>query len=318
MCKNLLRTAAGNYLGWRRPRSSAVQSCGSIMMEAVMLCRSSIGSIVLATAMLATIAGACALEEPKYPDWRGQWSRINLASGPASFDPTKTVGLGQQAPLTPEYQAILEASVADMAAGGFGNDRTNSCFSPGMPRIMNVYTAMEILITPDAIHILINNIRDNRRIYTDGRDWPEEIDPSFSGYSIGKWIDTTGEGRYDVLEIETRGFKGPRAFDDTGLPLHRDNQTIVKERIYGDPADRNILHDDITVIDHALTRPWSATKNYRRGQQARPLWPENSCVEGNQHVRIGQETYMLSADGLLMPVKKDQAPPDLRYFRPAK
>jgi hypothetical protein len=121
-----------------------------------------------------------------------------------------------------------------------------------------------------------------------------------------------------VLEIETRGFKGPRAFDDTGLPLHRDNQTIVKERIYGDPADRNILHDDITVIDHALTRPWSATKNYRRGQQARPLWPENSCVEGNQHVRIGQETYMLSADGLLMPVKKDQAPPDLRYFRPAK
>jgi hypothetical protein len=318
MCKNLRRTVAGSFDAWHRPRSLAVQSCGSIMMEAVMLCRSSIGSIVVAAAMLATIAGARALEEPRYPDWRGQWSRINIASGPASFDPTKTVGLGQQAPLTPEYQAILEASVADMAAGGFGNDRTNSCFSPGMPRIMNVYTAMEILITPDAIHILINNIRDNRRIYTDGRDWPEEIDPSFAGYSIGKWIDTTGEGRYDVLEVETRGFKGPRAFDDTGLPLHRDNQTIVKERIYGDPADRNILHDEITVIDHALTRPWSATKNYRRGQQARPLWPENSCVEGNQHVRIGPETYMLSAEGLLMPVKKDQAPPDLRYFRPAK
>jgi hypothetical protein len=286
------------------------------MMETAMRCRSSIGPIVLA-ALLVAGAGARAADET-YPDWRGQWSRINIAPGPASFDPTKTVGPGQHAPLTPEYQAIHDAGLADMAAGGFGDDRTNSCFSPGMPRIMNVYTPMEILVTPEAIHILINNIRDNRRIYTDGRDWPDEIDPSYSGYSIGQWIDTTGAGRYDVLAIETRGFKGPRFYDDTGLPLHHDNQTIVKERIYGDPADRNILHDDITVIDHALTRPWSATKNYRRNVQARPLWPENSCVEQNQHVRIGKESYMLSADGLLMPVKKDQPPPDLRYFKPSK
>jgi len=283
-----------------------------------MLCRSSIGSIVLAAALLATIAGARAADEAKYPDWRGQWSRINIAPGPASFDPTKSVGAAQQAPLTPEYLAIHAAGLADMAAGGFGDDRTNSCFSPGMPRIMNVYTPMEILVTPEAIHILINNIRDNRRIYTDGRDWPDEIDPSYAGYSIGQWIDTSGTGRYDTLEVETRGFKGPRFYDDTGLPLHHDNQTIVRERIYLDPADRNILHDAITVIDHALTRPWSAIKNYRRNQQARPLWPENSCVEQNQHVRIGKDTYMLSADGLLMPVKKDQAPPDLRYFKPLK
>jgi hypothetical protein len=268
--------------------------------------------------MLAATVCARALDEAKYPDWRGQWSRINIASGPASFDPTKTVGAGQNAPLIPEYKALHEASLADMEAGGFGIDRTNSCYSPGMPRIMNVYTAMEILVLPDAVHILINNIRDNRRIYTDGRDWPEDIDPSYAGYSIGKWIDTAGEGRYDALEVETRGFKGPRFYDDTGLPLHHDNQTIVRERLYGDRADRNILHDDITVIDHALTRPWSATKNYRRSQLARPLWPENSCVEANQHVRIGPESYMLSADGLLMPVKKDQAPPDLRYFKPAR
>jgi hypothetical protein len=289
-----------------------------IMMETVMLCRSSIGSIVLAAALLATVAGARAADETKYPDWRGQWSRINIAPGPASFDPTKTVGPGQQAPLTAEYKAIHDAGLADMAAGGFGDDRTNSCFSPGMPRIMNVYTPMEILISPDTIHILINNIRDNRRIYTDGRDWPDEIDPSYAGYSIGQWIDTTGTGRYDAVEVETRGFKGPRFYDDTGLPLHHDNQTIIRERIYLDPADRNILHDAITVIDHALTRPWSAIKNYRRNQQARPLWPENSCVEQNQHVRIGKDTYMLSADGLLMPVKKDQPPPDLRYFKSAK
>src|SRR6266700_1606678 len=194
-----------------------------------MLLRSSIGSIVLAAAMLVTMAGARALDEAKYPDWRGQWSRIPMASGPASFDPTKTVGAGQHAPLIPEYQALHEASVVDMEAGGFGMDRTNSCYSPGMPRIMNVYTPMEILVLPEAVHVLINNIRDNRRIYTDGRDWPDEIDPSYAGYSIGKWTDTTGQGRYDALVVETRGFKGPRFYDDTGLPLHHDNQTIVKE-----------------------------------------------------------------------------------------
>ena len=72
-----------------------------------------------------------------------------------------------------------------------------------------------------------------------------------------------GTGRYDVLEIETRGFKGPRSYDNTGLPLHADNQSIIKERISQDKADPNILHDEITTIDHALTRPWTAIKTYR-------------------------------------------------------
>jgi hypothetical protein len=30
---------------------------------------------------------------------------------------------------------------------------------------------------------------------------------------------------------------------------------------------------------------------------------------------INKENYFLSADGLLMPAKKDQVPPDLRYFK---
>src|SRR4030088_611158 len=123
---------------------------------------------------------------------------------------------------------------------------------------------MEFVITPDTPYILVDHILDNRRIFTDGRDWPAELEPTLLGYSIGKWIDTTGAGRYDGLEVETRGFKGPRAFDSSGIPLHHDNQTIVKERIYLDPADRNVLHDQVTVFDHALTRPWTVTKSYPR------------------------------------------------------
>ena len=44
------------------------------------------------------------------------------------------------------------------------------------------------------------------------------------GYSIGKWVDADGDGRYDVLEVETRDLKGPRAFDASGIPLHDDNR----------------------------------------------------------------------------------------------
>ena len=59
------------------------------------------------------------------------------------------------------------------------------------------------------------------------------------GYSIGRWVDENGDGTYDALEVETRYFKGPRAFEASGLPLHKDNKTIIKERIYLDKADPN-------------------------------------------------------------------------------
>jgi hypothetical protein len=50
--------------------------------------------------------------------------------------PEQTPGLGQQAPLTPEYQAIFDTSLAEQAAGGHGNDRRFTCRSSGMPRNM--------------------------------------------------------------------------------------------------------------------------------------------------------------------------------------
>jgi hypothetical protein len=182
-----------------------------------------------------------------------------------------------------------------------------------MPREMSAYEPLELIVTPDLTYVLVDHIEHTRRIYTDGRDWPADVEPSFSGYSIGKWIDA-GDGRYGVLEVETRDFKGPRVYDATGIPLHSDNQSIIKERIYLDAADNNLLHDDITTIDHALTRPWTVTKSYRRDPNPRPVWREWICGENNNHIAVGKEDYFVSADGLLMPVRKGQAPPDLRYF----
>jgi len=276
-----------------------------------MLHRSLIGSLAAAAAMALAMTGTRADDELKYPDWSGQWSR----TGGIQWDTSKPLGRGQQAPLTPEYQAMFEASLADQASGGQGNDLRYTCLPPGMPRIMSVIFPMEFIILPNTTYILFENNMP-RRIYTDGRDWPKNLESAFSGYSIGTWLDEDGDGRYDVLDVETRSMKGPRAYEASGLPLHSDNQTIVKERIYLDKANRDILHDDITTIDNALTRPWTVAKKFRRTRD--PVWSDYDCNEGNQHVAIDKESYFLSAEGLLMPTKKNQSPPDLRYFNQAR
>jgi len=237
------------------------------------------------------------------------------------YDPHKPAGPGQQAPLTPEYQKIFEANLADQELGGQAGDPTYKCLSPGMPRIMGPYGEMEVVITPETTHILIDHIHDNRRIHTDGRDFPANMaeNPQFSGYSIGHWVDEDGDGRYDTLVVETRGLKGPRTFEMTGIPMHEDNQTVITERIYLDKTDPNVLHDEITTIDHALTRPWVVTKDYRRTPTKEPIWwSETVCAENNVHVNVGDEVYFLSGEGFLMPSKKDQPPPDLRYFNRSK
>jgi hypothetical protein len=273
-------------------------------------------SKVLSAALILVSGGAFAFNDADYPDWKGQWTRLPVPgiTGAASFDPTKGNGLAQRAPLTPEYQKVFEATIAEQAAGGHGPARSHLCIPSGMPMVMNVYEAMELIISGDTTHITVQSFGVHRRIYTDGRDWPAEITPSYLGYSIGKWIDADGDGKFDTLEVETRRLKGPRVFDPTGLPLHLDDQTVVKERLYLDKDNRNTMHNDITVFDHALTQPWSANKHYRRFPNPQPVWEEFVCEENNPHVRIGGEDYMLGADGLLMPAKKDQRPPDLRYF----
>jgi hypothetical protein len=171
---------------------------------------------------------------------------------------------------------------------------------------------LEFVVTPKVTHVIYVQAMP-RRIYTDGRDWPTDVDPTYDGYSIGKWIDEDGDGKFDVLEVETRNFLGPRSFDNAGIPLHSDNQTVVKERIFRDKDNPDILHDVMTTIDHALTRPWTVDKTYRL--TGKPHFVQNICSVGNNHVVIGKDTYFLSADGLLMPTKKDQPPPDLRYFK---
>jgi hypothetical protein len=279
---------------------------------------------LIALAVSAHIGAAYALDQTKYPDWKGQWARAPLAKGVPraitgpQWDPTKPEGRGQQAPLTEEYRAVFEANLADQAAGGQGVWPGANCLMHGMPAAMTAIAPLEIIILPETTYIVTTDTHVSvRRIFTDGRSWPDEIEPTLLGYSIGQWIDDDGDGRFDALEVETRGFKGPRAFDHSGIPLHEDNQTVIKERIHLDNENRNLLHNQITVFDHALIHPWTVNKKYRRDPNPRPVWHEIDCAEGNQYAVIGKEIYMVSGDGYLMPVKKGQLPPDLKYFRPS-
>jgi hypothetical protein len=200
-------------------------------------------AVALPVALLMTVGGAKAHDDTKYPNVKGQWTRFVVPGlpGQPSQDQTKPWGKGQQAPLTPEYQAILEASLVDQANGGHGNAVDYArCVSGGMPSMMIAFQPLEFIVLPETTYIIIADYDPLRRIFTDGRDWPKGHQPTFAGYSIGKWIDEDGDGKYDVLEVETRNFKGPRTYDQSGLPLHKDNQSIVKERIFLDKTDRNL------------------------------------------------------------------------------
>src|SRR5258708_39137326 len=111
-----------------------------------MLARHLMRCLAFAAAMAMMIAAAAAFDETKYPDWSGQWWRPRGVG--FQWDQTKPPGLGQQAPLTPEYQAVLEASLADQAAGGQGGGNLVTCRTNAMPRMIPGAWPIEFGILP--------------------------------------------------------------------------------------------------------------------------------------------------------------------------
>ena len=276
-----------------------------------MLYRSSTCAVALAAALLATPSVAQVVDFGKYPDFKGQWVRTG--------NPNNWRELAGPPPLTPEYKKIFDDITADLKAGGPGNWPSTFCTPAGMPALMSFYDPAEIIVMPDITYILISHNDDSyRRIYTDGREWPKDPELTFAGYSIGKWIEGA-DGKYEALEVETRFLKLPRGYDTSGLPFHSDGQAIIKERIYLDKADRNTLYDEITVIDHALTRPYAKVQKAVRKPDPRPVWLLETCPEDNVWIKIGDEAYVVNAtNGKLMPAYKNQPPPDLSYFEQSR
>src|SRR5882672_140836 len=92
---------------------------------------------VLAVALVSTLvtmvtspAGAQATNDGKYPtNWKGQWTRVvyRNVEVQGAFVQTKPWGVGQEAPLTPEYEKVHKESMEDQKNGGLGNYPTATC-----------------------------------------------------------------------------------------------------------------------------------------------------------------------------------------------
>jgi len=160
--------------------------------------RISTATAALVTALMMTVGAVQALEDAKYPDWTGGWRRwappnatreagnggTNLtAGGQPSFDQTKPWGLGQEAPLTPEYEKVFAASMADQANGGQGNffNHAVRCMPAGMPMMTIAFFPLEFVITPGTTYVLIGGSDQYRRIVTGGDDWPKNLQSTYAG-----------------------------------------------------------------------------------------------------------------------------------------
>ena len=231
-----------------------------------------------------------------FPDWSGQWIQ---ADQPLESDATPP-------PLNDEYAALWEDHRALLEAGIPAGDPTAKCLPPGMPRLMTMGTPMEIIVTPSLTYIYGEWDSQLRRVYTDGRAFPEYIPPSFNGYSIGEWQDLDGDGAYDLLSIETRGFSGPRALDTTGLLLHENDQTVVEEALRS--LEDGTLENRITTHDDALTASWTTVQRYER-RTGDIVWQPHLCVNGPRYFELGDHWYIYRPSTELPEPANSEQPP---------
>src|SRR5262245_14929068 len=106
-------------------------------------------SIVAAT-LASCVAMTASAEDKKYPtSFDSTWRNPKAGQRGNPWDITKPMGLGQQAPLTPEYQARLEAQVKKQREGGQANSRGTSCLLAGMPKVMSLAQPMDMIVRKD-------------------------------------------------------------------------------------------------------------------------------------------------------------------------
>src|ERR1700745_1642439 len=106
-----------------------------------------IAAVVAVAGRGLTMSDARAFDDALYPDWNGGWFGVG-----GNYDPKLPRGLGQRAPLTPEYQKVLEASLADQLNGGQGENPGYLCNSHGMPRVMIANTPIKFVPMPETTY----------------------------------------------------------------------------------------------------------------------------------------------------------------------
>jgi hypothetical protein len=105
-------------------------------------------------------------------------------------------------PLTAWGQARFDAAVPFMgprAVAGKENNPSLRCEPEAVPKSLILPNPFEIVQTPDRVFMFFEEFHLWREIWTDGRPLPKNPDPSYLGYSVGKWdgdallvVDTIG------------------------------------------------------------------------------------------------------------------------------
>jgi hypothetical protein len=151
-------------------------------------------------------------------------------------------------------------------------DPDANCLPQGVPKIDAAPAPWKVVQTPGFIVVVYEAFNLWRQIFTDGRDFAKDLNPSWMGYSIGKW-----DG--DTLVVESRGFNGKAWLDQVGKPstdaLH------VTERFHR--KDFGHMDLQITIDDpKAYTKPWTVNQDVHLLPEAELM--EFICNENNRDV----------------------------------
>jgi hypothetical protein len=152
-------------------------------------------------------------------------------------------------PLTAWGQERFDAAyplIGPRAVPGRENDPVLRCDPTGPPRLLTLPNPFEIVQIPGRVLMLFEEYHVWRTIWTDGRELPKDPDPSWLGYSVGRW-----DG--DTFVVETIGFNDKIWADPYGDP--RSEKMHLTERY------RRLNHDTlemaITIDDpKAYTKTW--------------------------------------------------------------
>jgi hypothetical protein len=129
------------------------------------------------------------------------------------------------------------------------DDPTGYCIPGGVPRSNAVPYPFKVAQLPGMVVILYEAVHSFRQIFMDGRELPKDPNPTWMGYSVGRW-----DG--DTLAVETTGFNDHGWLDNDGHP--NTDRLRVTERFHR--KDFGHMDIQVTVDDaKAYTKPWTAT-----------------------------------------------------------
>jgi hypothetical protein len=148
------------------------------------------GASGAATGVVLIGFGHAWAQEPP-ADFEGVWSMVQHSRPGAPFF------IPVEPPLNERGRAVTAAFAAKYDV--IGREANGSCVEPGMPTVMWGIggAAMEVVQQAERITLLSELANQSRRIFLDGRDFPDGFPDQRVGYSIAHW-----EG--ETLVIDTR------------------------------------------------------------------------------------------------------------------